>query len=106
RFSTDIIGSCAFGLDCNSFEEPNSPFRVYGKKVFRPTALDQINILISFSFPNLARILGIRIVKKDVSDFFIKVVEDTISYREKNNVSRNDFMQLLLEMKNKDGDVS
>lgn len=29
------------------------------------------------------------------------VVKDTVEYREKNNVSRKDFMQLLLQLKNK-----
>lgn len=106
RFSTDIIGSCAFGLDCNSFEEPNSPFRVYGKKVFDPTALDVALVFFTISYPNICRALGIRQVKKDVSDFFVKIVEDTISYREKNNVTRNDFMQLLLEMKNNESEAT
>jgi cytochrome P450 family 6 len=29
------------------------------------------------------------------------MVEDTVNYREKNNITRNDFMQLLIQIKNK-----
>jgi hypothetical protein len=29
------------------------------------------------------------------------MVEDTVNYRERNNVTRNDFMQLLIQIKNK-----
>ncbi|KAJ8913631.1 hypothetical protein NQ315_007348 [Exocentrus adspersus] len=106
RFSTDVIGSCAFGLDCNSFKEPNSPFRVYGKKVFQPSILDTAKAFFALTFPDLARTLGMRQIKPDISNFFTKVVEDTISYRERNNVTRNDFLQLMIEMKNKKGETA
>lgn len=36
----------------------------------------------------------------DVAAFFMKVVLDTVEYREKNNVRRNDFMDLLIDLKN------
>jgi cytochrome P450 family 6 len=36
----------------------------------------------------------------DVEKFFVDLVRETIDYREKNNVNRNDFMQLLIKLKN------
>lgn len=33
RFSTDVIASVAFGVDINCTEEPDTPFRYYGRKV-------------------------------------------------------------------------
>lgn len=46
-------------------------------------------------------------VPKDINDFFMKVVDDTVEYREKNNYSRNDFLQLLIDIKNnKDGQAA
>ncbi|XP_063930041.1 probable cytochrome P450 6a17 [Zophobas morio] len=99
-FTTDIIGSCAFGLDCNAFEEENSPFREYGRKFFIPTFSGMVRGIFLANFPNLARTLGLSLTPKDISDFFIKVVNDTVTYREKNNFTRKDFMQLLIDLKN------
>lgn len=38
---------------------------------------------------------------KDVSKFFLGAIKETMDYREKNNVKRNDVMQLLIQLKNK-----
>lgn len=103
-FTTDIIGSCAFGLEFNTFEKDNSPFRVYGKRVFNATLYEAIRNFLCFSYPNFSRALGIKITAKDVSSFFMKIVKDTVDYREKNNYVRNDFLQLLIELKNDESD--
>lgn len=36
---------------------------------------------------------------KDVSKFFLKAVKDIIEYRENNNIKREDFMGILLNLK-------
>lgn len=35
-----------------------------------------------------------------MTDFMVRIVKETIEYREKNNVQRKDFMQLLLQLRN------
>lgn len=99
-YTTDVIGSCAFGLDCQSFKDENSPFRMYGKMIFQSNRLRSIKRILNFAFPNLSKYLGSRLVKKEVSDFFVQVVADTVRYRETNNVTRSDFMQLLIDVRN------
>ncbi|KAJ8913630.1 hypothetical protein NQ315_007347 [Exocentrus adspersus] len=101
-FSTDVIGSCAFGLNCNSFKDPNSAFRKYGNKIFSISKLRGLQMMIVTSFPSMGKVLGIRQVPKDVADFFTKVVQDTVTYREKNNVMRKDFLQLLIDLRRDD----
>lgn len=105
-FTTDVIGSCAFGLECNSFSRKESEFRKYGRKVFQVNAMKMAKLFMSFSFRNLSRMLGIVITDKDVSEFFMKAVKDTVEYRRKNKVTRNDFMQLLVNMWDSDGSGS
>ena len=98
--TTDIIGSCAFGLECNSFKEENAPFRENGRKFFDFTKSRLIKSMISSNFPAVGKFLGFGITPPDVTEFFMKVVEDTVKYRESNNIVRKDFMQLLIDIKN------
>lgn len=99
-FTTDVIGSAAFGLDCNSFKDTDSAFRYYGKKVFKGSILDQLRVLFCFFNPKLATLLRLNINRKDVNNFFTNLTKKTLEYREKNNIVRKDFLQLLIDMKN------
>ena len=100
RFTTDIIGSCAFGIECNSLEDKTAKFLEMGLKVFQQPRNSFIKQLLAVTYPDLARKWGIKIVRDDVSEFFLNIVKDVVEYREKNNVKRNDFMDLLLQLKN------
>ncbi|KAK7789223.1 hypothetical protein R5R35_007048 [Gryllus longicercus] len=101
KFTTDIIGSCAFGLQFNSMKNPDSEFRAMGRKVFAPSASRTLVGLFFQFAPSLAKVFRLRFPTPEVSDFFLKAVHDTVEYREKNNIKRNDFLQLLIDLKNK-----
>ena len=103
RFTTDIIGSTAFGIDCNSLHNPNSKFRVMGRRMINFSKLKALKIFFAMFFRERTRKMGIRFNDVDVSEFFMQVVRDTIEFREKNNVQRKDFMQLLIDLKNTKG---
>jgi len=36
-----------------------------------------------------------------VTEFFLGAFKETVDYREEKNIKRNDFMQLLIQLKNK-----
>lgn len=99
RYTTDVIGSCAFGLECNSMKNPKAEFRLMGKRAFTQTLRDSLSIIIIRCFPKLAKLLRLGVFAPSVTNFFKKVVTDTIEYREKNKVARNDFLQLLMQLK-------
>ncbi|XP_031330486.1 probable cytochrome P450 6a14 [Photinus pyralis] len=104
RFGTDVIGTCAFGIDCNSFQEPNSAFRTYGKRALCPTKWEIAKTFLGFANEKFARRMSVRITPVDVTAFFLNIVEETVKHREENNVQRNDFLQILLELKDSVGE--
>lgn len=66
---------------------------------------------LAFIFPQLATLLRLRFTDKDVGDFMTDTVRQNLEYREKNNVVRKDFFQLLMQLRNtgqvkEDGDWS
>lgn len=54
---------------------------------------------MTIQFPKLCKNLRVVFNKPDVTDFFLSVIRNTIKYREENNVTRKDFLQLLLDLK-------
>jgi cytochrome P450 family 6 len=101
RFTTDIIGTVAFGIDCNSLKNPDNEFNRYMKLFFLDGFWDNIIGFITFVTPGIAKKLGLKAVKPPLSKFFMRVVKDTVDYREKNNIHRKDFMHFLLQLKNR-----
>jgi len=100
RFTTDVIASCAFGIHCNCLRNPDAEFRRWGRKIFEPSLNRNLRDILYFMVPQLAIALRIPNTPPGISKFFMKVVEETVGYRERNNVTRNDFMQLLIQLKN------
>lgn len=100
RYSTDVIGSCVFGIECNSLAEPDSEFRRMGRLALGSTPSSFFRQLIVFLLPNLAQRLHVKDTEPIVEEFFINLVRDTVNYRTKNGVTRNDFIQLLINLRN------
>ena len=101
RYSTDIIASCAFGIQCNCLKKPDAEFRQWGRKLFEPTFRNIITGLLSPLFRKVLSVLRLGPIDPKVSKYFRNMVEETVNYRERNNVTRNDFLQLLIQIKNK-----
>jgi len=101
RFTTDVIGSCAFGLKCNSIRNPNSEFYKMGKLLLDHSIQAYLKRILKTVSSFLLKYFHVRLQADKAGNFFTGVVNDTIDYREKNNVVRNDFMNLLIQLKNK-----
>lgn len=101
RYTTDSIGSCAFGIECNSLKNPDSEFRRQGKKNFEPGTLESIKLLgVLMLSRKVLTALRVKQTNSEIEKFFMNIVKETVEYREKNNVQRKDFMHLLLQLKN------
>jgi cytochrome P450 family 6 len=100
RLTTNIISSVAFGIEIDCINEPNHIFRVMGRKVVELNWKNGLRFLRLFMLPKLNFFGSLKFTEADVEKFFVDLVRDTIDHREKNDVKRNDFMQLMIQLKN------
>lgn len=98
RYTADVIGSCAFGLDCNSQRDPNADFVTMGKRAVTERRYFGLLDFFIFGFPHLSRRLRLQVTVPDVAEFYIRIVRETINYRLKTKEKRNDFMDMLIEL--------
>lgn len=98
-FTIDVIGSCAFGIDCNSFTNPNTDFKSMGQKAFGGRKFHPAIVFLLSCYPKTIRRLGFQLYPKELREFYARVVNDTVRYRESNKITRGDFLDLLLKLK-------
>jgi cytochrome P450 family 6 len=101
RYSTDIISSCAFGIKSNCLSNPDAEFRKWGKKIFEPNLKQRLTSFLNILSPSLVPVLKLSFIPRDVSTYFRNMVKQTVEYRQNNDVTANDFMQLMIRIKNK-----
>ncbi|CAH1391332.1 unnamed protein product [Nezara viridula] len=101
RFTTDIICSCAFGLQTNTIAEPDHPLRKATADFLSngDSLFFKIKFIVSMLVPFILPLS--RFTPQEVEDYIMKLISDTVEYREKNQVTRNDFLDLLIQLKNK-----
>lgn len=98
-FTTEVIASCAFGLQFKHDSKEGKEFKEMANKVFAPSRKQVLRVICYMSFRKLAKKFGVSRFPPGFNEYFLNIVKTTIEYREKNNVKRNDFLQLLLALK-------
>jgi cytochrome P450 family 6 len=86
----------------NSLCDKNAEFYRMGTKSFE--SLSIIKRIMLSNNKNVARKLHVKFLPEDISSFYMNVVRETVEYREKNKIVRNDFMNLLIQLKNSKSD--
>jgi cytochrome P450 family 6 len=81
KFTTDVIASCAFGIDSNSLKNPDAEFRRYLRNIFDFSIMKGLAGITAFFAPSLKRILKLKIVDDITTDYIRKAVWRTVDYR-------------------------
>lgn len=125
RYTTDIIGKCAFGITCNRYDmsiklipnnsllpnrvnhlqshsliNPEAEFWRMGKSTFETPRHKPIITFLIGSFKRLAVMMRTKVIRDDVSDFFMNIVRETVNHRKANRIRQNDFMDILINLTN------
>lgn len=99
KYTTDVIASCAFGLQANCLKNPEAEFRKYGRRIVNFNYKRGFELMTHFFIPNLARFRGTSFLEGISSDFMRKVFRATLNERLKSGLKRNDLIDLLIELK-------
>lgn len=101
QYSTDVVASCAFGINAHSFDRKDPVFRKMGRMIFDFNISNAIQQSCSFFAPEIANLLKMKFVHKDVASFLTETLLKTIEERETAKHKRNDLVDIIIEMKNK-----
>lgn len=99
-FTTDVIGSCAFGIESNSLRSEKCEMRDIAMMVFQQSKLQVLKMMFMMTFKGFATAFRMKSLPAAVDNFFFELVHNMVEQREKQNIHRNDFMNLLIQMKN------
>ncbi|XP_014257090.1 cytochrome P450 9e2-like [Cimex lectularius] len=101
-YTGDTVAACAFGLKSDAFSKREEAFgAVTSGEVFGANYLANFSILCAMVAPTLGKLLKLRVIHKEVEDYFVKVIAAASEYRIKNGVKRNDFLQQLIDTNTK-----
>lgn len=100
KFTTDVIFSCAFGLQAKSINDPNSPFTKAATDIFGfATYLRSAEVASFFFAPAIVKLLKLQWFSKEAGDFLRRVFMETMQLRISDGVERNDLIDLLIQLK-------
>ncbi|XP_011150787.1 cytochrome P450 9e2-like [Harpegnathos saltator] len=104
RYTTDVIATSAFGISVNSMKDRNNEFFIRGLEA---TDFGSFKSLLKFIFlrasPRLGKMLGMSFFPPATSQFFKRIVAETIKVREEQGIVRPDMIHLLMQARDKEG---
>ncbi|XP_012529711.2 cytochrome P450 9e2-like [Monomorium pharaonis] len=103
KYTNDVIATCAFGIKINSMKDPTNKFYVYGKEAFNFFRSRSLKFLFLRSFPSLGRFFNMKLMDDKIMNFFKDIVKTTIATRDAEHITRPDMLQLMMDIRGKEG---
>lgn len=101
RFTTDTIGRCAFGLDCNALSDRDSEYRRAGRAVMTATRRSVVLTLVRLTGLGwLLDVFRVSTANEHICRFFDGLFRDAVRQHETGEAARrNDFIALLVKLR-------
>jgi cytochrome P450 family 6 len=81
RFTTDVIASCAFGINANSLKDPDSEFGRHVRGITDFSVQKGLAMLLAYFAPYLNTIFRLKFVVDETDNYIRQLVWDTVHYR-------------------------
>ncbi|XP_011304859.1 probable cytochrome P450 6a13 [Fopius arisanus] len=98
KFTTDVIGSCAFGISMNALSREDSAFRDAGRRLFKSSYWTILKRMLREAAPKVFETLKVKVIPTDITEFFISSVKEAMEFRKRENVIRHDLVDTLMEI--------
>nr|AFM73688.1 cytochrome P450 CYP6Z8 [Aedes aegypti] len=102
RCVLDIIASVFFGFEANCINDPNDAFIQNLRELQYDGFFNNLRAAATFICPELLKLTRISSLSPEMIRFVTDIVTKQIEHREKNNVTRKDFIQLLIDLRRED----
>jgi len=104
RYTNDVIATTAFGISVNSIKDRDNEFYRRGIEAttFASGLLTTIKFIVLRAYPWFAKLIGLTFFPPATSKFFKRIVGETITVREEQNIVRPDMIHLLMQARDKD----
>lgn len=87
--------STAFGIKSNCIKEPNNEYHILSKKIF---CMNPVYLIMSVLSPQIMEFFSIPLTDRHVTNYFTKVFQENVEYRQVHKIVRHDFMNLLIQL--------
>ncbi|XP_062540295.1 cytochrome P450 9b2-like [Armigeres subalbatus] len=96
KYAFNVIASCAFGLELNTFKDESNRFCTYGSAlVFGNNPVQTLKTMMFYLFPKWTAQMKIRLMEDEHAAYFMNLIGSTITEREMKNQTRPDVIQML-----------
>ncbi|XP_055639796.1 probable cytochrome P450 6d4 [Toxorhynchites rutilus septentrionalis] len=102
RFVLEIIASVFFGVEANCIHDPNDSFRAVLRNAQRDRLSTNFRTAAIFVCPGLLKLVRTTSLPTEVIEFVTQIVTHQIEQRERNGVTRKDFIQQVIDLRQED----
>jgi len=78
RFTTDIIASCAFGINSNALKDPDSEFQRHLRNILHFSVQKGLVMVVAFFAPYLNNIFRLNFMDDKTNNYIRQIVWNTV----------------------------
>ncbi|XP_062554458.1 probable cytochrome P450 28a5 isoform X2 [Armigeres subalbatus] len=102
KFTTDVVSSCVFAVDAQSFTNKDALIRSTGRKLLDSSLLFVLKLMCMLMFPKLGKAFRFSFIPKRIERFFIKLMQEAIHLKETSSQKCDDFLEYLIKLQEKE----